>query len=254
MPRALIIEDETTARADLRAKLAAHPDVEIVGEAATVRSARERLAAQDYTLVFLDVHLIGGNAFDLVANVRAGARIIFVTAHDAYALRAFEINAVDYLLKPIEPARLAESLRRIGGAAENPPPPLAEEFAATEREPALRPDDRVYLRAGLTARFAPVAEISVITACDNYTEVALADGTKLLVRKSLKAWENSLPPTHFMRVHRTGIVNLARVTRFERDRDEHTHLYLQGAAQPVAASRDRWSDVRARLERLHPAK
>lgn len=245
MPQALLIEDESTARADLRAKLAAHPDVNIVGEAATVRSARTLLARSDYDLVFLDIQLVGGNSFDLVPDVRPGARIIFVTAHDDHAVRAFEVNALDYLLKPVAPERLAAALRRLV------PAPAADAEAAPGLP--LRPDDTVYLRTGQRARFAPLADISLITAQDNYSEVRLADGTKMLLRKSLKAWEDTLPATHFMRVHRTQIMNLARVTRYERDSDEHTLLHVQGVSEPVPASRERWKDLRDRLSAIRPA-
>ncbi len=241
MPQALLIDDETTARADLRAKLAAHPSITILAEAATVNQARALLAQGNYDLVFLDVQLIGGNAFDLVGDVRAPARIVFVTAHDHYAVRAFEINALDYLLKPVIPARLAEALRRVPGAApDSEEPPVA----------ALRLDDRLYLRSGPRARFSLVTEISLIVAQDNYSEVQLADGTKVLLRKSLKAWEETLPPTHFMRVHRTLIVNLARVTRYERNEEEQTWLHVEGTAQPLLASRYRWAELRERLQAM----
>lgn len=243
MMRALLIDDEITARADLRAKLAAHPELMIVAEAATLRDARTLLRRTDYELVFLDIQLVGGNSFELVPDVRPGARIIFVTAYDAYALRAFEINALDYLLKPVVPARLTDALRRLT------PIPLSAE-AESPAGPALRIDDTVYLRSGLRARFTPVADISVIAACDNYSELRLVDGSKIFLRKSLKAWEDTLPATHFMRVHRTQIVNLARVTRYQRDGDEHTLLYVEGAAEPVPASRYRWSDLRDRLSAI----
>ena len=245
MLRALIIEDETTARADLRAKLAAHPEVEIVGEAATMHTARALLARPDYGLVFLDVQLIGGNSFGLVPDVRPGARIIFVTAFDTFAVRAFEINALDYLLKPVVPERLDQALRRLAAA----PAPAPVEL---ETGPLLRLEDTVYLRSGQKARFATVADISVIGAHDNYSEVQLADGAKIFVRKSLRAWEDTLPATHFMRVHRTQIVNLARVTRYERDGEEHTMLSVEGAAAPVEASRYRWSELRDRLGAIRP--
>ncbi len=244
MLRALLIEDEPAARADLRAKLAVHREVAILAEAATMRSARELLARTDYDLVLLDIQLLGGNSFDLVQEVRPGARIIFITAYDAFALRAFEINALDYLLKPVLPARLAESLRRLSAPAPEEP--------AAEAGPALRVDDTVYLRSGPRARFVPVGEISVITAQDNYSEVQLADGARVFLRKSLKAWEDTLPATHFMRVHRTQIVNLARVTRYERDGDEHTRLYVAGSAEAVPASRYRWSELRDRLGVIRP--
>lgn len=245
MHRALIIEDEAPARADLKIKLAAHPEIAVVGEAATLRAARELLARDDYDLVFLDIQLIGGNCFELVPEVRPGARIVFATAFDTFAVRAFQINALDYLLKPVEPDRLAEAIRRLPTAVD---PDAADGPAAC----ALQPDDMVYLRANLRARFALVSDISIITAHDNYSEVLLADGTKIFLRKSLKAWEESLPMSHFMRVHRTQIVNLARVTEYRRDADEHTWLFVVGATEPVAASRHRWGELRDRLGKLRP--
>ncbi|MBA3848662.1 MAG: DNA-binding response regulator [Opitutus sp.] len=244
MHRALLIEDEAAARADLRARLAAHPEVEIVGEAATFQGARTLLAREDYDLVFLDIRLIGGNAFDLVPAVRPGARIVFATAYDHYALRAFQINALDYLLKPVEPARLADALHRL------PPAVAGHDPAQGPEAGALRLDDVVYLRTNLRARFALVGEISVITANDNYTEILLADGAKIFLRKSLKAWEESLPLPHFMRVHRTQIVNLGRVTEYRRDSEERTLLFVAGSSEPVPASRYRWGDIRERLEKL----
>ena len=252
MIRALLIEDETTARDDLRAKLAVHPGVAILAEAATFNTARALLARTDYDLVFLDIQLIGGNSFDLVPDVREGARIVFVTAYDAFALRAFEINALDYLLKPVVPARLAAALSRLALA-----PAPSESTAAPAPEdpagPALRSDDTVFLRSGQRARFAAVMEISMISAHDNYSEVQLTDGTKIFLRKSLKAWEDTLPATHFMRVHRTQIVNLTRVTGYERDGEDHTRLFVTGVPEPVAASRDRWTDRRGRLSVLRPS-
>ena len=110
---ALLIDDEADAREDLRVSLEPHLEtVTIVGEAGKIDEAQQRLARDDYDLVFLDVQLRGGTGFELVPHVRPEARIVFVTAHDTYALRAFEVNAVDYLLKPISPARLAEALTR----------------------------------------------------------------------------------------------------------------------------------------------
>jgi two-component system, LytTR family, response regulator len=248
MLRALLIEDEAAARTDLKNKLSAHPEVTVVGEAATLGTARALLASQPCDVVFLDIQLIGGDSFGLVAEVPPAARIVFVTAYDRYAVRAFEINALDYLLKPVKPERLAEAVRRLAGA---PRPATAAEPETPDA--ALRLDDVVYLRNGQHARFAPVADISVITAHDNYSEVQLADGVKIFLRKSLKAWEATLPATHFMRVHRTQIVNLGRVTRYQRDGDEHTLLFVAGASDPVPASRYRWSDLRERLGAVRKA-
>lgn len=210
MTRALIIDDEKTARVDLRAALAAHPALEIVGEAATVKAAQSLLATADYALVFLDIQLLGGSGFDLVPHVREGARIIFVTAHNEHALRAFDVNALDYLLKPVRPDRLAQALARIEKR------PLAEE---ERHNPglSLRLDDILHLDAGASARFAPVSDLSVIEAEENYSLVHLIDGSSVLVRRSLKAWEEILPAAQFARVHRTAIVNLTRLTGYRRD-------------------------------------
>lgn len=113
MVHAVLIDDEASARADLREKLRAHPDVVIVGEAATLAAARALLVSADYQLVICDVQLIGGLSFDLIPTVRPGACIVFATAHEHYAVRAFESHAVDYLLKPIVPSRLADALHRV---------------------------------------------------------------------------------------------------------------------------------------------
>ena len=114
---AVIIDDEINARKDLRKLLAEHPEVTIVGEAATFDEARGLVQKGDYDLVFLDVQLLGGSGFDVVPDVRPDARIIFVSAYDQFALRAFEVNALDYLQKPVRTARLAEAVRRVGAPA-----------------------------------------------------------------------------------------------------------------------------------------
>lgn len=244
MIRTLLIDDETSARADLRAKLSLYPNIEIAGEAATVNSARELLASAVYELVFLDVQLIGGDAFDLVPYVRDGAGIIFATGYEHYAVRAFEINALDYLLKPIEPSRLAASLQRLSLSPEAQPRLEPDSFQPGVR---LAMNDVIYLRTGGRAQFTPLSTVSLIAARDNYSEVYLADGTRCFLRKTLKSWEDVLPESHFMRVHRTQIVNLARLQRYERDRDEHTLLFIEGSEEPVSVSRYRWPDFQARL-------
>jgi two-component system LytT family response regulator len=234
----------------LRDLLAAHPEVEIVGEAATVNAARALLDRDDYELVFLDINLIGGSSFELVPDVRAGARIIFTTAYDAFAIRAFEVNAADYLLKPIAAARLASAIARVTAPAASAQAKPGVEPSADSTQP-LRIDDRVYLRAGDRGRFALVADISVITAEDNYCEVTLANGDRLLLRKSLNAWESMLPSSHFARVHRTCIANLAHVAGHTRQGDGAL-LTIKGVTDPVAVSRRTWGEVRARLVELHP--
>jgi two-component system, LytTR family, response regulator len=245
MPRALIIDDEPLACVDLRARLMAHPEVAIAGEAHTLADARAALAKDNYDVVFLDVQLRGGSGFDLLPNVQPTARIVFVTGYDRFALRAFEVNALDYLLKPVDSARLAETIRR-----------LAPEARATTTAPEpppqiLRLDDSVMLRTDNdAARFVRVRELAVIFSNENYTELRLTDTKRFVVRRALKAWEQQLPSRDFMRVHRTALVNLHAVQRAAHHDREVTHLFVQGAPEPVRARRELWADLEQRLTGL----
>lgn len=225
--RALLIDDEPPACDILRALLADHPDVAVVGEAGTIAEAHARLAINDYDLVFLDIQLRGGNGFDLVPYVRAGARIIFVTAYEAHALRAFEVNALDYLLKPVAPERLARALERVAAPASDDAPLTAP----------LTTDDRLLLKLSAgNERFVSLVEIRLIASCENYSEITLGNGVHFLVRKTMKAWEDELPSGNFVRVHRTAIVNLAHVVRLERETDSVSLLHLDGVVEPAAVS------------------
>lgn len=240
MPSALIIDDEPPACDALRALLAEHASVVIAGEAGTMAEARARLAATDYDLVFLDIQLRGGNGFDLVPFVRPGARIIFVTAYDQHALRAFEINALDYLVKPVAPARLATAIARLGSLPASAP--------AAPARPWLI-DDRVLLKLGAgQERFVCLAEIRCVASNENYSELRVgASGEHLLVRQTMKAWEELLPSAQFVRVHRQMIVNVAHALRLERVSEATSRLFLAGVAEPVSVSYRYVAALRARL-------
>lgn len=250
MIRAVLIDDEPGARADLRRLLAAHREVELVGEAASVRAGRALLGQAPYELVFLDIQLIGGSGFDLVGDVRPGARIVFATAHNAFALRAFEVNALDYLLKPIKAQRLAEALSRLGLSSPPTPAPAGEPPESVIAVPALAADDLVHLPTAHGARFAPVSEFGAVLAQENYTVVHLLDGTRHLVRRALKAWEEVLPAALFQRVHRTCIANLTRVIGYVRESPKTIALRIAGLDTPVPVSREIWPELRTRLPAL----
>ena len=239
MMRALIIDDEMPARAALRGLLQPHPEIVLVGEAGSILQARARLAQSDYDLVFLDVQLRGGSGFDLLPDIRPGAHIIFVTAFDQHAVRAFEVNALDYLIKPVRPERMTEALGRLAGRS--PASPL----------PGLSQGDLVHLKIGSgTTRFVALADIAVIEAEENYSKVLLGDGTRLLVRRTMKEWEETLPASHFARVHRGTIINLARYRGAERPSYEMALLRLEGHPEPVHASFRYLPEMRRRLEAL----
>ena len=243
MPKALLIDDELNARRDLRALLASHPEIEITGEADTVDAARTLLRTTAYDLVFLDVQLLGGTGFDLMPDIAAHARTIFVSAFDQFALRAFEVNALDYLQKPVRTARLAETLRRLAALA-----PQAESAPATS---ALLLNDIVQVKTGPgTARFVRVGDIVLVTSQDNYSELNLVSGERLLVRQTLSSWEDRLPASHFLRIHRTAIVNLTFVEGYRHEDNEVSLVRVQHLREPVRARRHCWPEFTARLAAL----
>lgn len=243
MPKALIIDDELNARRDLRALLASHPEVEIVGEADTVQAARTLLRHTAHDLVFLDVQLLGGTGFDLMPDIAPHARTIFVSAFDQFALRAFEVNALDYLQKPVRTARLAETLRRLAAPAQ--PPEFAPGAAA------LLPDDIVQVKTGPgAARFVRTGDIVLVTSQDNYSELNLASGERLLVRQTLNAWEERLPASHFLRIHRTAILNLTCVQGYRHEDHEVSLIRVQHLRDPVRARRHCWPEFTQRLAAL----
>lgn len=213
---ALIVDDERHARKELARLLKAFPEIHIVGEAANAREARERITSLNPDLVFLDIQMPEENGFELLDSLGEGApRIIFTTAYDVYALRAFEFGAVDYLLKPIAPKRLALAIRRVcetDGAAGQ-----ADEMDTPFSEMPAKPlglQDKVLL--GTSDRIAYVAVGNIIGAesLGAYSKVWLEDGA-LVIRRSLAALEARLPTEFFMRANRSQLINLQHVRSVE---------------------------------------
>ena len=236
--RAVVVDDERLARRALRTLLAQHPNVKVVGEAGRVAEAAALVAQLRPDVVFLDVQMRGETGFDLLAYIEAGPRIIFVTAFDTYAVRAFDVNALDYLLKPVDPKRLAEALHRARAAAPSPAPGEAVSFEY---------DDLFFFEEQHRARFIRIRDIVFVQAAGNYTELHLAAETPVLVLKGLAAWEVQLPEVHFVRVHRSTLVNVAFVERVERAPNYTYELYLRGRAAPLAMSRRRAAALKRRL-------
>jgi two-component system, LytTR family, response regulator len=244
MTRSLIIDDEKSARDGLRWLLSAHPNYAIVGEAATFDQGAALLERPDYELVFLDIQLVGGSGFDLVPHVRRAARIVFVTAFDRYALRAFEVNAVDYLLKPVSPERFAASLTRLTQSAT----PRAHESSPPLLK--LASDDTVLISTDTGDRFVPVVDITAVLSNANYSDVHLRNGQRLFTRRTMKTWEDLLPPENFLRVHRHALVNLASIENHSRTGRETFELRVTGVREPVGVSRHCVTELLGRLNRV----
>lgn len=224
--RALLVDDERLARRSLRALLAEHPEIEIVGEASSIRRAAELIAAEHPAVVFLDIQMPGGNGFELLAQLDDPPAIVFVTAYDEYAIRAFEVNALDYLLKPVEPARLAMAVARLHGLSGH------ADAAAGPYAPA----DQVLIRTARRCFFLPVARIAAIRAAGNYSYVICDTGDEHLVRRSLKDWEAMLPADRFEALDRSVVVNWQLVEKWV-PRGRSLDLYLGPAAAPLELGR-----------------
>lgn len=195
-----IVEDSRLARTELRTLLAAHPDCEIVAEAADVASAIAAIAGSQPDLLLLDIHLPGGSGFDVLDALDAlPPAVVFTTAYDQHALAAFARGAVDYLLKPIAPARLTEALDR---ARERQRP-----AAASSPEARKTLDDTVFIRDGERCWFVRLADISGFEACGNYAQ-AWFDGKQPLIARTLTQLEERIDEAVFFRASRSHLVNL----------------------------------------------
>ncbi|HYP09507.1 MAG TPA: LytTR family DNA-binding domain-containing protein [Bryobacteraceae bacterium] len=200
--RAIIVDDERLARKELCRLLKAHPDVEIAGEAIDVEAAVQQVRDREPDLLFLDIHLPGGSGFDVLDKLDTAPPVIFTTAYDTYAVRAFEVNALDYLMKPIIPERLAAALDK------------------TRRERnRLKPDTplpQVFVRDGERCWLVRTDHISLFESEGNYTRLYF-DAERPLILRSLQTLEQRLDPSMFFRGSRKHILNLAHVESVDVD-------------------------------------
>lgn len=223
----VVIEDERLAREELLGLLGAYPCIDVVGTAADLAAARQLIAQSKPQLIFLDVQLADGSGFELFDGGQpAGMQVIFVTAYEAFALRAFEVNALDYLLKPIHPDRLRCAIER-ACATSGMDAPVAQ----------LQYDDYLFLRVGDESMFLPISRILAVTADGDYSCVVTADGHRHTVLKPLKQWEARLPRNAFARIHRSTIVNLRKVRRLESWFNHGYRVHVEGLVKPLTMSR-----------------
>lgn len=201
----LIIDDERLARNELRRLLDAHPRIHIVGEAADVDDGVAAIHRLQPELIFLDIAMPGGTGFDLLAALDAVPLVIFTTAYDEYALRAFEVSALDYLVKPIEPARLASAVARVLEHADATNAPL---------QPPLHERQRIFVKDGDRCWLVELAEIQLFESVGNYTRVHF-HAHKPLIARSLAYLEQRLDPNAFFRANRNQIINLQRIDAIE---------------------------------------
>jgi two-component system, LytTR family, response regulator len=232
--RAMIVDDEPLARRELGRLLAEFAWIDIVGEAANVGEAAlliERLLPE---LLFLDIQMPGGTGFDLLERLEHLPRVVFTTAYDMHAVRAFEVNALDYLLKPIEPERLAAAVARAQAAAASTPAAAATSGAILER---------LFLRDGDRCWFVPLREVKLFTAEGNYVRLSW-DRNHPLLGRPLASLEPRLDSKRFFRANRQQIINLEYIESVDLGVNGRLHVQLRGGPEVQVSRRQ------ARLFRL----
>ena len=245
LPTALIADDEPLLRDSLRGHLARlWPELQIVAEARNGREAVELFDTHLPQVVFLDVHMPGLNGIEAARSVARRAQIVFVTAYEQYALQAFEHGAIDYLVKPIDPARLADTVQRLRERLARAAEPLPGTEAVLESladELRRRAAPRAFLQwikasVGATVRLIPVEQVAFLRSDEKYTLVAW-DGGEALIRKTIRELADELDPERFAQIHRSVIVNLHRVSQVTRNLNETADVHLTGRTEVLPVSR-----------------
>jgi two-component system, LytTR family, response regulator len=204
--KAIIIDDESLAIAELEMMLKPFPEIEIIGKSERAAEAVILVNELNPDLIFLDINMPGMNGFELLEDLEEVPEVIFVTAYDEHAIKAFEINALDYLLKPVNPARLAEALKRLEKKA--------EKKAGKESSERLSMEKRIFIKDGEKCYFVPVSDIFLLESEGNYVKVHFED-KKPLLHKSLTYMENRLPTDVFFRANRQYMFNMNFVKKID---------------------------------------
>lgn len=246
---ALLVDDEPLAIARMRELLATHSDIDVIGAAGGLKQARDFLEMRAPDVVFLDVEMPGGSGLDLLESVPDATQVVFVTAREKYAVRAFQAAALDYLVKPVDPDRLADTVARIRKQiasqrrqADNEGEPDADgvDLSEAAEQTALELDDLVTapLADKITAGVVTIGDICWIESLRNYTRVALKAPPRVMVfRRRLSAWDKILPEGPFARVGRSIIVQLALAEQIEWDSRQETRVMFGEGVEPLTLGR-----------------
>ena len=233
---ALIIDDERLARLNLRKKLNMFSEIEVIGEASGIETGIRAIWDLNPDLLFLDIELSDGNGFDLLNKVEFKGKVIFQTAYNEYACRAFEINALDYLLKPITKERLKKVIDNLINSSNED---------RLHNNPKLRYDDRIMIEQKKSIYFIKVENIVCVKAVREYTSIFEKGGKEYVVLKSIGNWQKELPDEHFARIHRNCIINFNYIERSERYGNT-ANIFLSGIREAILISRGYYKLIKAR--------
>ena len=222
---AIIVDDERPARKGIRIIAENYPQIKIIGEADNVNSAVKLINDKKPDLVFLDIQMPEESGFELLNKIKINFQIVFVTAYDKYAIRAFEVNALDYLLKPVDRERFALTIDR-----------FLKNQDRKNVNTKLELDDRIFVSINERYHFLKINTIKAICAQGDYSLVITSDGKSNLVLKSLKEWERMLPGNSFIRIHRSTIINLEYIEKMEKWFSNTCRVYLYDIKEPFQMS------------------
>lgn len=211
--RALVIDDERLARKELINLLSQFDQVEVIGEANNVDDAKEKIENLSPDVVFLDIQMPEKTGFDLLEELDNVPHVIFTTAYDEYALKAFQVNALDYLLKPVDAKRLAEAIERLQKKLQDAPDGQSEESSSAQNK-KLSLDDQVFVKDGDRCWFVKLSNVRLFESDGNYIKVYF-DNNKPMIHKSLNALDERLDEKSFFRASRKHIINLSWVEAIE---------------------------------------
>jgi len=211
MIKAVIIDDERLARNELKKLLMEFPEIEVIAEAANATEGIEKIDSLNPDLIFLDIQMPGKTGFDMLAELDKAPDVIFTTAYDDYALKAFEVNALDYLLKPVEPKRLADAIQKLH--LDDDKEVISDDDILVNRS-LLHEHDQVFVKDGERCWFVKLSDIRLFESVGNYAKVYFS-ANKPLILKSLNALEERLDQKVFFRANRKHIVNLRLIEKIE---------------------------------------
>jgi two-component system LytT family response regulator len=246
--RVVLVDDEKGARMQLAERLAAHTGIEIVGEADRVKSAIDLIQRLKPDAVFLDVQMPGGTGFSLLpllGDITPSPKVVYVTAYDKYALKAFETNALDYLTKPVSAPRLAITVDRLKKRFLSTDVAPKDEAEASAPAGRLKMRDLVLLREKASFRMVEAGDICSVEAESNYTRIFLADGHRVFMRKGMGQWEEELPSPPFFKISRRLLLNIERIREIVMCESKSGEVHFRGMEKPLLLSRIELSRLRS---------
>jgi two-component system LytT family response regulator len=209
--KTILVEDERLAREELKSLLKDYLEIDIIGEAKNGEEGIALIKEQKPDLVFLDINMPGMNGFEMLKHLEEIPRVIFVTAYDEYALKAFEVNALDYILKPVDPERLREAIQKLSSEDDFI---SAQSAGIARKDRFLTVNDRVFIKDGEKCWFVELSKVRMLESDGNYVKVYFENFRPLILR-SLNSFEERLDPEHFFRANRKFIINLQWVSSIE---------------------------------------